>query len=1027
MPAPLHHEARFEEEVCEHLAAHGWFYAPGDHANADAETSTYPNDLVGWVRDTQPDLWEQFEQRTPPGASALEAFPHAVRKAIDRTGTVRALREGVRLTGLRRRVQLAQFRPASGLNEELQRAYAANRLRVVRQVRFSTRTNQSLDLVLYLNGVPVATAELKTELTQALADAVEQYRRDRPPNPKGSPRIPLLTPGTGAVVHFAVGTDAVEMTTKLAGEATRFLPFNRGTADGGAGNPIDGGGYGSRHLWERVWERGTWLDLLGRYAVEERDAQGRLKSVVFPRYHQLDATAGLLAAVKRDGPGGRYLIQHSAGSGKTKSIAWSAHFLSTLHDGEDQKVFDTVLVVSDRRQIDKQLGDALRAMERVQGVVAVLESGGSSKSSRLAAALAAGKKVVVCTMQTFPHALEEARSLSATEGKRFAVIADEAHSGQAGEAANKLKDTLAGGAGAADDGEGLSAEDLLAGLMERRAARTDALTYVAFTATPKAKTLELFGTPGSDNGGTPRPFHLYPMRQAIEEGFILDVLTNYLAYDEAFRLGGGEDDDGWEVREVGAKEAGRRLRRRVRLHPHNIAQKVKVVVEHFDRVVAPLLGGEARAMVVTGSRKEAVRWQLALQAELREQELPYRSFVAFSGEVDDPESGPEPFAEGSAKLNPGLNGRDVAEAFDQDDDARVLVVADKYQTGFDQPKLCAMYVDKRLAGVQAVQTLSRLNRSFPGKDRVYVLDFVDQADEVLAAFRVYHKEAELSGVTDPDLVTRLAERLGAAGAWDAYEVDRVVKALTGGKAAKQGDLLAAIKPVAERLKTRYAGAEAVAEKEALLGLRSDAAAYVKAYAFLSQLYDYGDPELEKLAVFLRVLGPTLRFEREREEVDLSGVDLTHHRLTPRAERDLGLGGPPPAGGGDAKLAPMEAVGTAAARAAERARLAEVVAKLNALFADCDGLTDADAVNYLTVVRDKVAENPVIVAQAKRNTPGRFAASPELAAAVEDATIGAADAHQAMSGALLGDPAKLRGFVEALLGAGLQATLKEAGG
>ena len=514
------------------------------------------------------------------------------------------------------------------------------------------------------------------------------------------------------------------------------------------------------------------------------------------------------SAVLTDGPGGKYLVQHSAGSGKTNSIAWTAHFLAELHDAQHKKVFDTVLVVSDRNVIDAQLQEALFDFQRTTGVVATITNQDGSKSGKLAEALSGDKKIVVCTIQTFPFALEAVRKLAATQGKRFAVIADEAHSSQTGEAAAKLKAVLSPEElqELADGGE-VSTEDILVAQM---AARADdgGITFVAFTATPKNKTMELFGTrpdpsrkPAPDN--VPTPFHVYSMRQAIEEKFILDVLRDYTPYSLAFKLAheGKELDE----KEVERSAALKRIMGWVKLHPYNIAQKVRIVVEHFRQYVAPLLNGQAKAMVVVGSRLEAVRWQLAIEKYIKEHGYKIGTVVAFSGEVNDKESGPDGFTENSHALNPNPKGRDIREAF-KGDEYQILLVANKFQTGFDQPLLCGMYVDKRLAGIQAVQTLSRLNRAHPGKDTTYMLDFVNDTAEVLAAFKAYHTTAELSATTDPNLVFNLRAKLDAAGHYDDFEVDRVV-AVELNPNAKQSELVAALEPVQDRVMKRYKAAQ----------------------------------------------------------------------------------------------------------------------------------------------------------------------------------------------------------------------------
>ncbi|MFQ3667159.1 MAG: type I restriction endonuclease, partial [Sphingomonadaceae bacterium] len=435
----LHKEIAIEDEVCAHLAGAGWLYADGDAKDYDQRRALFPADLVVWVRETQPQAWEGL--RNAHGAAAEATLLDRLRKSLDDRGTLDLLRQGFETIGVKARIALAQFKPASAMNSAIVARCQANRLRVVRQVRYSQHNENCIDLVLFLNGIPVATVEIKTDFTQSVEDAVDQYRFDRSPNPRGQAAEPLLSFPSGALVHFAVSNFDVMMTTKLEGPGTGFLPFNKGD-NGGKGNPKDGKGQPTRYLLEEVWERDSWLELIGRYMVAQRDSKKAISRFIFPRYHQLDATRKLEKAVLAEGPGGRYLIQHSAGSGKTNSIAWSAHFLSELHDAEDRKLFNSIIVVSDRRVIDGQLQDALFDFHRTTGVVETIKNDGAAKSGQLADALAAGKKIIVCTIQTFPFALEAVQELAATKGKRFAVIADEAHSSQTGEAAAKLKQVL---------------------------------------------------------------------------------------------------------------------------------------------------------------------------------------------------------------------------------------------------------------------------------------------------------------------------------------------------------------------------------------------------------------------------------------------------------------------------------------------------------------------------------------------------------------------------------------------------------
>jgi type I restriction enzyme R subunit len=460
----LHHEVAFEREICEHLAANGWIYEEGSAAAYSRELALYPPDLIAWVQEAQPEAWEVLQKNH--GSKASATLLERVRRQLDQLGTLDLLRHGVEVLGLPKPLKLAVFKPAFGLNLQVLARYNANRLRVLRQVRYSARNQNCLDLVLVLNGIPVATVELKTDNTQRIEDAIWQYQTDRDPRPAGQASEPLLSFPSGALVHFAVSNREVQMTTRLEGARTQFLPFNRGSDPGGAncgaGNPLSAG-HATAYLWEEVWERHSWLEILGRYCIAERDKKKQIRRLVFPRYHQLAVTRLLLKTVLQEGPGWRYLIQHSAGSGKTASIGWSAHLLADLHDEADRKVFDTVLVVSDRSVIDSQLQETLENFERRKGVVAAITSEKGIKSEQLAAALSGDKKIVVCTIQTFPALIKKMQELTATSGKRFAVIADEAHSSQTGQAADKLKQVLSAAevADLADGGE-LDIETLLA-------------------------------------------------------------------------------------------------------------------------------------------------------------------------------------------------------------------------------------------------------------------------------------------------------------------------------------------------------------------------------------------------------------------------------------------------------------------------------------------------------------------------------------------------------------------------------------
>jgi type I restriction enzyme, R subunit len=1023
----LHKEIHFEDEVCADLAAAGWLHDADAAARYDRAQALYMDDVVAWIKATQPKTWDGIAQSH--GASAPKVVAERLRKALDSQGTLSVLRGGFEMIGLKHPIAMCQFKPALGMNADLQAKYAANRLRVVRQVHYSVHHENSIDLALFVNGIPVATCELKSHYTQSVQDAIYQYKTDREPHykPKNAAEPLLAFPG-GALVHFAVSNAEAAMTTRLAGLDTTFLPFNQGNA-GGAGNPPKAG-IATDYLWKEVWQRDSFLQILGRYLVPVKNTKKQLVGWIFPRYHQLTVTRKLVAAATLDGAGGKYLVQHSAGSGKTNSIAWTAHFLADLHDAKDQKVFDTVIVISDRTVLDDQLREAIMSFERTQGVVAVVTGEGASKSKELAEALSAGKKIVVCTIQTFPFALEEVRKLAATKGKRFAVIADEAHSSQTNETAAKLKLVLSAAELAElQDGGDVTAEDILAAQMAAKAGGEDAgITYVAFTATPKDKTLHLFGTrpdptrpPAADN--IPAAFHVYSMRQAIEEGFILDVLKTYTSYKVAFSL--AHHGTTIDSKEVDRSEAMKGIMGWVRLHEYNIAQRVQVVVEHFRKHVAGLLGGQAKAMVVTGSRKEAVRWQKATRKYIADHGYKIETLVAFSGEVIDLESGPDPFTEHSKALNPKLDGQDIRGAF-KGGDYQLLLVANKFQTGFDEPLLCAMYVDKRLDGIQAVQTLSRLNRCHPGKDQTYVVDFVNDPQDILAAFKPYYETAELSGVTDPYIVHELKAKLDAQALYDTFEVDRVANVAIKGKKAKTSELDEAILPVASRLLIAYghakkelqaAGEDAKKAKaakdtmDALILFKNDIAAYVRVYGFLSQIFDYGNTDIEKRSIFFRLLHPLLTFGREREGVDLSALMLTAYTIKSLGNPALNL-----AAGEPVPLYVADEVGSGQVQDKTKVALTELIAKVNDLFEG--DLTPGDKLVYVNdVIKGKLMESDKLAEQALNNTKEQFDNSPDLDKELEGAIMDALSAHSAMSKQAL-ESATLRADLKAvLLGAG----------
>lgn len=865
----VHTEEAFEAAIETHLLANG--YLRGDKRDFDMVLALDPVQVLAFIRDSQPREWGKLVAVHGPDVEIKVLTRLA--KELDGRGMLDVLRHGITDYGVS--LKLAYFKPAHTMAPELGELYGRNRLSVARQVRYSAKHANELDLVLFINGLPVATAELKNPLTgQTAQDAIAQYRRDR------DPKDLLLSFKCRALVHFAVDPDEVYMTTRLTGEDTAFLPFNLGRGTG-AGNPDNPSGYRTAYLWERVWARESWLDIIGRFvhleASERVEAGKRIRSerILFPRYHQLDAVRKVEAHARAFGPGHNYLIQHSAGSGKSNTIAWLAHRLASLHDAGDRVVFDSVIVVTDRRVLDKQLQDTIYQFEHKHGVVEKIDK----HSEQLATALQGGVRIIITTIQKFPYVIEKTGEL---KGRRFAVVIDEAHSSQTGEAAESLRKALlpkgdataAKGQAPYDAGPDELLELVAASLQAR--GRQPHLSYFAFTATPKYKTLTLFGSPASD--GKPQPFHLYSMRQAIEERFILDVLKHYITYKTYYRLErGGQGDP-----ELDPAEASKAIARFVSLHPHNIAQRIAVIVEHFRQHTRRKIGGRAKAMVVTASRLHAVRYKQAFDTYIKEKGYAdTRALVAFSGKVIDP-------ADASEYTEPGMNGfseRQLPERF-KGDDYQVLLVAEKYQTGFDEPLLHTMYVVKRLDGVQAVQTLSRLNRICPGKEDTFVLDFVNDSEDIRSAFQPYYEATEVDEPAEPNRLYDLKSQLDAAQVYWQAEIEDYCRAyftLLGRKpSASQAALHAAIDPAV----TRY---KALGSDEAREEFTGRLVAFVRLYAFLSQVLTFQDAGLEMLYAYGRFLLLKLP-HAETGAADL-GVDvrLEYYRLSGAAEQALMLG------------------------------------------------------------------------------------------------------------------------------------------
>jgi len=990
-----YNEIKFEQEIAEHLAARGWLYSVNDTGN-DRERALFPEDIFGWLEDTQPNALAKVIKNgsTTERSQVLDRLVKVLDTPLEAGGgTLNVLRKG--FSHISARFDLAQFKPESTLNPATVERYQKMRLRVMRQVHYSTATQHSLDLVLFVNGLPVATLELKTDFTQAITDAIAQYKKNRPvKDPVSGRPQPLFGFGTRALVHFAVSNDEVWMTTKLAGDKTYFLPFNWGTLDGGAGNPpASGGKSATAYLWEEIFDRDNWLAILGRFmhldTKTSRDPiSGEVKkstTLLFPRFHQWDAVTRLTQAVSSEGPGNRYLIQHSAGSGKTNSIAWTAHRLARLQV-DNEKAFDSVIVVTDRNVLDAQLQEAIKQIDNDAGIVTAIDidearkQGATSKSGLLAKALTSGKLIIVVTIQTFPFAMAEIRQNAGLRGKRFAVIADEAHSSQTGQTATKLKAVLtADEIQELEDGGEIDVEALLAADASGRAESSN-ISYFAFTATPKAKTLELFGRV-PEGAELPEPFHVYTMKQAIEEGFILDVLRGYQSFQLAFKVAGAAESEN----EVDQAEATKRVKQWVKLNPQTIAQKSALIVEHFRENVAGLLEGHAKAMVVADSRLAAVRYKREIDKYVAGKGYDIGTLVAFSGTISDAEYGIEDATE--ASLNPGAG--DLRKAY-EGDDRKVMIVANKFQTGFDQPLLCGMYVDRRLAGVTAVQTLSRLNRTYrtPSgqvKDATRVVDFVNQPEDIQASFEPYFTDAFLETATDPNLVWDVATKLDTAGICGPSDIDAVVDAWVLGKGNQALD--SAFAPAITRYTTRRdtaAAGDDKSELDTLAIFRKDLGTFVRVYDFMSQIVDYGSADLEKRSIFYRLFDKRLHDGADKDDIDLSSLSLVAVRQVDKGHTDIDLGA-------RVGLKGMTEAGSDSKKDPKLVALQEVIDRLNDLFG-AEDFSQSQPESFARALIDRMLENEGLVQQAKVNSVKQFAESPDFDEAVVDSVADNQGAH-----------------------------------
>jgi type I restriction enzyme R subunit len=973
-------EKAFEIAIEEHLLANG--YGRSDSKHFDPVRAVAPDLFIDFVKETQPQKWQALEQLHAAGTR--DVILDELCKSLDSRGSLDVIRHGFKCYG--KLIEVAFFKPAHGLNPEILSLYAKNRLTVTRQVHYSEKDKaKSIDMLLSLNGLPIVTAELKNPMTgQTVNHAIHQYKMDR------DPREPIFQFKKRALVHFAVDPDLAYMATRLAGKDTFFLPFNLGF-NFGAGNPDHPGKHRTWYLWERVWQRDSLLDVIGRFLhleVKERIVGGRTirkESMIFPRYHQLDAVRRLEQDAEDKGPGTNYLIQHSAGSGKSNSIAWLAYRLAFLHDDQDERIFDSVVVITDRVVLDQQLQDTIYQFEHKHGVVEKIDE----NTAQLAKALRQGVPIIITTLQKFPFVTEQMRKQAEEEaaeqglpapdpdaltlpGRQYAVIIDEAHSSQSGETATELKAVLAADhikekARAEAEAQGLEdAEEEILRTMAKRGKQPN-ISFFAFTATPKHKTLEVFGMPGPE--GKPVPFHLYSMRQAIEEGFIHDVLKHYTTYKAYFGLIKSVEEDP----QVQRRNAAKALARFMTMHPVNISQKAEVMVEHFRNFTRHKIGGKAKAMVVTSSRLHAVRYKQAFDKYISEKGYDdIDTLVAFSGTVVDDIDEDITYTESG--MNEGISGRQIPEKF-ATDDYQILIAADKFQTGFDQPLLHTMYVDKRLAGIQAVQTLSRLNRTHAGKEDTFVLDFYNDRDEILRAFQDYFEVTTVGDEADPQQMYVLQAELDAAGVYHGDEVDAFCSVFFAPRKkqsptdhAKMNSLIDAAVDRFRALKddVRNTMSEEEwqrAKTDAQEDFRGKLQAFRNLYSFLSQVIPYQDSDLEKLYTYARFLikklprpdtGPQYTFDDE--------VTLKFYRLQKISEGSIDL-----QPGTQGELKGPTAIGTRKAKDDE-IELSELIDILNERFGT--DFKPADQL-FLDSVREDAVADPELRQAAEANTIDNF--------------------------------------------------------
>ncbi len=940
-------ENTFETALVESLVEHGG-YTKGNAPDYSPELGMFKYEVIRFLQESQPKRWQRIA--AIHGADADNRVIQRLYKELELRGCLDVLRNGFVDYGVR--FQMAYFQPASGLNPEAVDLYNKNRLKVYRQVYYSSKNRNSVDVLLSLNGIPVATLELKNQFTgQNVGNALKQYSTTR------DNRDILFAFKKRALVHFAVDQDEVFMTTRLDGSRTYWLPFNKGD-NNGKGNPQNPNGYRTAYLWENILQKDSWMEIIQRFLhlqTDEIQVDGKIykkEKLIFPRYHQLDAVRCIANCVLDVGVGKNYLIQHSAGSGKSNSIAWLAYRLSSLHSTADERIFDSVIVVTDRRVLDQQLQNTIYQFEHKSGVVQKIDR----DSGQLASALSYGTNIIITTLQKFPYVVDKVGELP---DRKYAVIIDEAHSSQGGESSKKLKEVLASKsleqAEVDDNTDDYTGDDFVREEIERSAAvrgHQDNISFFAFTATPKYKTLQVFGD--KDDDGKPKPFHLYSMRQAIEEGFILDVLQNYTTYELYYKLTKAIEEDP----NLNKKKAAKAIGKYISLHPHNLSQKTEIIVEHFRNIVSKKIGGKAKAMLVCGSRLHAKRYYEEFERYIkgRGYDKEIKVLVAFSGKVID-DNAPDGVSEPELT---GYSEKELPTIFEKQE-YKILIVADKYQTGFDQPLLHTMYVDKKLSGVKAVQTLSRLNRMNSGKEETFVLDFVNDRKTILDSFQPYYEVTSVTEETDINHLYDLKARLDGFQVYWSQEIDDFANIYFDPKTKlnspkQQKYLYAFTDPAVDRYR---AIEEEEKQDEFKKGLRS----WTNLYAFLSQIMPFTDSEFEKFYAYAKLLQTRLPKRNLSEALQLDDeVALEYYRLQKINEGAIVL-----QKGEEGELSGTSEAGLKRAKE-EEALLSEIINVLNDRFGT--EFEEADKL-FFEQIQAELMEDETLRTQARVNEMDTF--------------------------------------------------------